>query len=195
MKSLTIAFSSCLLVSSCQSLQRNPRVTIATPMGNIEAEIYEKRAPLSAGAFLRNVDKGIYNGGRAKFYRVVRMDNQPHNTVKIEVVQGGVDRDTGDTNVPYIPHETTAVTGLTHLDGSLSMARDQPGTANTEFSICIGPQPELDFGGRRNPDGQGFAVFGRVIGGMDVVRRIQKLPETGQYLDQTVPITEVRRTH
>jgi peptidyl-prolyl cis-trans isomerase A (cyclophilin A) len=180
---------------SCQLLQRNPRVTITTPMGNIEAEIYETSAPLSAGAFLRNVDNGIYNDGRAEFYRVVHMANQPNNTVKIEVVQGGLDRETGDTSVPYVPHETTAVTGLTHLDGSLSMARDKPGTANTEFSICIGPQPELDFGGRRNPDGQGFAVFGRVIDGMDIARRIQKLPETGQYLDQTVPITAVRRSH
>lgn len=70
-----------------------------------------------------------------------------------------------------------------------------PRTANTEFSICIGPQPELDFGGRRNPDGQGFAVFGRVISGMDIARRIQQLPETRQYLDRTVPITAVRRSH
>jgi peptidyl-prolyl cis-trans isomerase A (cyclophilin A) len=194
MKFLLIALITCLVISSCQSLQPNPRVTIATPMGNIEAEIYQKRAPLSAGAFLRNVDNGIYNNGRAGFYRVVHTGNQPDNKVKIEVVQGGLDRDTGDTSVPYIPHETTAVTGLTHLDGSLSLARDEPGTANTEFSICIGPQPELDFGGRRNPDGQGFAVFGRVIAGMDIARRIQKLPETGQYLDRTVPITAVRRS-
>lgn len=193
MKALSIALIGCLLLPSCQSLSRNPRVTIATPMGDIEAEIYEDRAPLSAGAFLRNIDQGIYDDGRAGFYRVVHMKNQPHNKIRIEVVQGGVDRETGDTSVPYIPHETTAVTGLTHLDGSLSMAREEPGTANTEFSICIGPQPELDFGGRRNPDGQGFAVFGRVIKGMDVARRIQKLPETGQYLDQTVPITSVRR--
>jgi peptidyl-prolyl cis-trans isomerase A (cyclophilin A) len=182
------------MLPSCQLARRNPRVTITTPMGDIEAEIYQKRAPLSAGAFLRNVDRGIYNTGRAGFYRVVHMDNQPDNVVKIEVVQGGLDRDTGDTSVPYIPHETTAVTGLTHLDGSLSMARDAPGTANTEFSICIGPQPELDFGGRRNPDGQGFAVFGRVIAGMDIARRIQQLPETRQYLDRTVPITAVRRS-
>jgi peptidyl-prolyl cis-trans isomerase A (cyclophilin A) len=181
------------LLPSCQSPSRNPQVEIATPLGAITAEIYLAEAPLSAGAFLRNVDQGVYNRGRAGFYRVVHMDNQPDNKVRIEVVQGGVDRETGDTGVPYIPHETTAMTGLTHLDGSLSMAREEPGTANTEFSICIGPQPELDFGGRRNPDGQGFAVFGRVIDGMGVARAIQKLPETGQYLDREVPIESVKR--
>ena len=159
----------------------------------MEAEIYLDKAPVSAGAFMRNVDAGTYNDGRAAFCRVVRMDNQPDNKVKIEVVQGGVDRETGDTSVPFIPHETTAAIGLTHRDGSLSLARMEPGTANTEFSICIGPQPELDFGGRRNPDGQGFAVFGRVVKGMDIARRIQQLPDSGQYLDQPVPITSVRK--
>jgi peptidyl-prolyl cis-trans isomerase A (cyclophilin A) len=193
MKRLLYALLVCPLLPSCQSTLRNPQVEIATPLGAITAEVYLAEAPLSAGAFLRNVDQGVYNGGRAGFYRVVHMDNQPDNKVRIEVVQGGVDRETGDTSVPYIPHETTAMTGLTHLDGSLSMAREEPGTANTEFSICIGPQPELDFGGRRNPDGQGFAVFGRVIDGMDVARAIQKLPETGQYLDREVPIESVKR--
>lgn len=194
MNALASALITCLLLSSCQSPPRDPQVEIVTPLGSITAEIHLTEAPLSAGAFLRNVEKGVYNGGRANFYRVVHMGNQPDNKVKIEVVQGGIDRETGDTSVPYIPHETTKVTGLTHLDGTLSMARDAPGTANTEFSICIGPQPELDFGGRRNPDGQGFSVFGRVIGGMDVVRRIQQLPETGQYLDREVAIESVKRT-
>lgn len=189
----TTSLLACLLLPSCTSPSGNPLVTIVTPRGGIEAEIFVDRAPVSAGAFLRNVDAGIYNDGRAAFYRVVRMDNQPDNQVKIEVVQGGVDRETGDTGVPFIPHETTAVTGLTHRDGSLSLARMEPGTANTEFSICIGPQPELDFGGRRNPDGQGFAVFGQVRRGMDVARGIQRLPDTAQYLDQPVPITSIRR--
>jgi len=193
MKTLAPSLLACLLFSSCQSLQRNPQVTIATPMGELEAEIYLDKAPTSAGAFMRNVDDGVYNDGRAVFYRVVHKDNQPDNKVRIEVVQGGVDRETGDTSVPYIPHETTAMTGLTHRNGSLSLARMEPGTANTEFSICIGPQPELDFGGRRNPDGQGFAVFGQVLNGLDIVRRIQKLPESGQYLDKPVAITSVRR--
>lgn len=182
-----------LLLGACRSVEPNPRVTIVTGRGEIEAEIFLDRAPVSAAAFLANVDQGVYNDGRAEFYRVVHIANQPRNQVKIEVVQGGVDRETGDTRTPYIPHETTAVTGLTHRDGSLSLAREEPGSANTEFSICIGAQPELDFGGRRNPDGQGFAVFGQVRQGMEVVRRIQRLPETGQYLDQAVPIRSIRR--
>ena len=118
------------------------------------------------------------------------MDNNP---VPIEVIQGGVDRETGDLSVPFVAHETTAQTGLTHLDGTISLARQEPGTANTEFAICIGPQPELDFGGKRNPDGQGFSVIGRVISGMDIVRSIQTLPETGQYLDKEVPISKIIR--
>lgn len=183
----------CLSLACCASVAPNPRVTIATPEGDLVAAIHVDRAPISARAFLRNVDAGVYNDGRAAFYRVVRPDNQPHNKVKIEVLQGGVNRETGDTRVPRIPHESTASTGLTHRDGSLSLAREEPGTANSEFSICIGPQPELDFGGRRNPDGQGFAVFGQLIQGMDIVKRIQQLPDTGQYLDRPVPITSIRR--
>jgi peptidyl-prolyl cis-trans isomerase A (cyclophilin A) len=179
--------------SACEPHNENPRVVVATSLGDIAADVYLDQAPVTATAFLKNVDDGIYNDGRAEFYRVVHMENQPDNPVRIEVVQGGVDRETGDTSVSCIPHETTAETGLTHLDGSLSMAREEPGTANTEFAICVGAQPELDYGGRRNPDGQGFAVFGRVTKGMEVVRRIQKQTETVQYLDRPVKITSIRR--
>jgi peptidyl-prolyl cis-trans isomerase A (cyclophilin A) len=182
-----------LLLLGCTSPSENPLVVIETPVGEIRAEIFLNEAPISATAFLRNVDNGVYSDGRAEFYRVVHKNNQPDNRVRIEVIQGGVDRETGDTSVPYIEHETTAETGLSHLDGSLSMAREEPGTANTEFAICIGDQPELDFGGRRNPDGQGFAVFGKIVTGMDLVRDIQKLPETGQYLDHAVSIASIRR--
>ena len=194
MRSLAVAFIVLLPFSGCGDRAGNPHVIIATPMGDIRAEIYLDQAPVTAKAFLRNVDAGIYSDGGADFYRVVHMDNQPDNQVRIDVVQGGVDRETGDTSVPYIPHETTKETKLTHLDGSLSMAREEPGTANTEFAICIGAQSELDFGGRRNPDGQGFAVFGKVVEGMEVVRSIQMFPETGQYLDTAVSITSIRRS-
>ena len=94
---------------------------------------------------------------------------------------------------PAIDHETTEMTGLRHLDGTVSMARSKPGSATSSFFICIGPQPELDFGGRRNPDGQGFAAFGRVVGGMDVVRTIHALPSKGQQLDPPIKILTVRR--
>ena len=94
-----------------------------------------------------------------------------------------------------IRHETTRETGLRHLDGVISMARMGPGTANTEIFICIGDQPELDFGGKRNPDGQGFGAFGRVVEGMEVVRRIQAKEADGQYFseDERVVIVEIRR--
>lgn len=93
--------------------------------------------------------------------------------------------------MPPIKHETTAETGILHGDGVISMARAEPGTASSEFFICIGDQPELDYGGMRNPDGQGFAAFGKVIEGMDVVRKIQSLKDEGQMLKEKVDITSV----
>ena len=71
------------------------------------------------------------------------------------------------------------------------MARNEPGSASSEFFICIGDQPELDFGGKRNPDGQGFAAFGKVIRGIDIVRKIQNQPAKGQWLYPEIVINEV----
>lgn len=182
---LTIAVA---LLSGCKKAQ-NPRVVFETPAGDITVEIYEDKAPVTAGNFLKLVDGGAYNTGDAVFYRVVRMDNQ-QNAVKIEVIQGGLnDRESNAS----IQHETTAQTGVRHLDGVISMARSEPGTASSEFFICIGDQPELDFGGKRNPDGQGFAAFGRVIDGMEIVKQIQRMCDTAQYLLEPVPITKVIR--
>ncbi|HET53584.1 MAG TPA: peptidylprolyl isomerase, partial [Ignavibacteria bacterium] len=124
----------------------------------------------------------------AGFYRTVRKNNQPNNNFKIEVIQGGLFSDEEIKKHPGIRHETTQETGIKHLDGTISMARNEPGTASTEFFICIGNQPELDFGGKRNADGQGFAAFGKVIKGMDVVRKIQQLPDENQYLKEPVRI-------
>ena len=92
-----------------------------------------------------------------------------------------------------VAHETTAQTGILHTDGVISMARDAPGTATTEIFICVGDQPSLDFGGMRNPDGQGFAAFGRVVSGMDVVRAIHQSPAGGQTLTPPVAITAMTR--
>ncbi len=169
-----------------------PRVRLETPLGVIEVEVYPERAPVTAANFLHYADEGLF--AEASFYRVVRLDNQPDDEVRIEVVQGGVRRLPPEQRVPPIAHETTAATGLRHRDGTLSMARSRPGTASSEFFICIGDQPELDFGGRRNPDGQGFAAFGRVVESMAVVRLIQALePDGGQYLREPVPITRATR--
>lgn len=170
----------------------NPKVAIQTDRGVIVVEIYERQAPLTAANFLRYVDEGLFDG--ATFYRVVRPDNQPGNAVKIEVVQGGLEFSSGRRTFPPVEHETTAKTGILHRDGVISMARDAPGTASSEFFICVGDQPELDFGGKRNPDGQGFAAFGRVVEGMDIVRKIQRQPADGQRLIKRIVIRNISRT-
>ena len=121
------------------------------------------------------------------------MTNQPTNDVKIQVVQAQADTSRRRQYFPAIPLERTRDTGLRHLDGSLSMARNGPDTARDSFSICIGDQPEMDFGGKRNPDGQGFAVFGKVIVGMDVARRIQAGEANGQQLRKPVKILRTTR--
>lgn len=170
-----------------------PHVLVVTDRGELELELFPQQAPITVANFLRYVDRGIYDTG-ATFYRVVRPDNQPGHPVPIEVIQGGLTiEDEHPRRLAPIEHETTEDTGLRHRDGTVSMARNAPGSASSEIFICVGDQPELDFGGRRNPDGQGFAAFGRVVRGMDVVHAIQKLPDRDQMLVEPVKILEVRR--
>ncbi|GAB3913569.1 peptidylprolyl isomerase [Larkinella knui] len=164
------------------------RVRLETDAGSIVLELYADKAPGTVANFLRYVDEKRYDGSR--FYRVVRLDNQASSPVKIEVIQGGLQNDT-TRRLPPIPQETTQKTGLRHVNGTLSLARSQPDSGTSEFFICINEQPELDFGGKRNPDGQGFAAFGRVVDGMDVVRRIQQ-GETGSDARSQVLIKPVR---
>ncbi|WP_159467483.1 peptidylprolyl isomerase [Dyadobacter sp. 3J3] len=151
------------------------KILVETEMGNIVLQLNPEKAPLTSSNFLRYVNANRYDA--ATFYRTVRMDNQANKKIKIEVIQGGLGDDS-TKNFPRIKHESTNITGLKHLNGTLSMARNVPGSAGSEFFICINDQPELDFGGKRNPDGQGFAAFGEVISGMDVVKKIQTR-ETG----------------
>jgi peptidyl-prolyl cis-trans isomerase A (cyclophilin A) len=167
------------------------RVVIETEAGDIHVTLEDEKAPVTVANFLRYVDAGMYDGGR--FHRVVRMDNQPNDTIRIEVIQGGVNLDRMTENGPPIPLERTSVTDLRHLDGTISMARFQPDTAVSDFFICIGDQPELDFGGKRNPDGQGFAAFGQVTQGMDAVRAIQSGETDGQTLIFPARINAIRR--
>jgi peptidyl-prolyl cis-trans isomerase A (cyclophilin A) len=145
-----------------------PHIVIYTVHGIIELVVNLDQAPLTAGNFLEYVDRRLFDEGQ--FYRSVAPDNDV-NPVKISVIQGGV---VDNAKVlPPIPHESTRQTGLRHLDGTVSAARGALGSGTAgAFFICIGDQPQLDFGGRRNPDGQGFAAFGRVVGGMDVVHEI-----------------------
>jgi peptidyl-prolyl cis-trans isomerase A (cyclophilin A) len=162
-----------------------------TEAGIIEVRIDSASAPITATNFLRYVDASLYEGGT--FYRVVRANNQPDDSIKIEVIQGGMDPERQDRAFDAIRLEGTDSTGLRHLDGTISMARAGPHTARSSFFICIGDQPELDAGGRRNSDGFGFAAFGQVTSGMDVVRSIQAEPADGQLLVAPILIRSVSR--
>jgi peptidyl-prolyl cis-trans isomerase A (cyclophilin A) len=164
-------------------------VLIRTDMGDIRVELYPKKAPVTVSNFLSHVENGDYTN--SVFYRVVRLDNQDQSKVKIQVIQGGLFNDEVLDTIGPIKHETTKETGILHTDGVISMARNQPGSASTEFFICLGDQPSLDYGGERNPDLQGFAAFGKVTEGMDVARAIQALPDEDQYLKKQVLIREI----
>ena len=170
---------------------RTLRVLIETELGNIEAEVDAGHAPITAANFLKYVDGGFYGGGQ--FYRTVKPFNQPDERVKIEVVQAGINPARRNEAFLPIPLERTSVTGLSHKHGTLSMARGRPDSATSDFFICIGDQPSLDFGGERNPDGQGFAAFGQVTKGMDTVHKIQAAPAKGQTLSPPIRILSVRR--
>jgi len=188
-----IPFLILTLLWGCNPRQ-NPQVLISTELGDIIIELYADKAPITTANFLQYVDSEKFNE-LACFYRVVRPDNQPNNPIKIEVIQGGFATDSliEKHQLQPIKHETTKETGVLHLNGTISMARLETGTASSEFFICIGDQPELDFGGKRNPDGQGFAAFGRVIEGMDVVKKIQQLEDLDQYLKKPIFIEEIMR--
>lgn len=180
-----------VLIFGSLSCSRNssPKVLIKTQMGDLLVEVYPDLAPVTANNFLNHVAHGTYTN--SLFYRVVRMDNQPQSRVKIEVIQGGLFEDNLIEAQTPIVHETTEASGILHTNGIISMARVEPGSATTEFFICIGDQPSLDFGGDRNPDGQGFAAFGKVIRGMEVAKAIQELADDNQYLIEKIVIREI----
>lgn len=165
-------------------------IVFQTALGDIHAMLYCRQAPVTCNNFLAYIDLIGEKGGT--FYRTVTLDNQPNNRVRIEVIQGGFHAGSLDSaDIIPIPLERTSLTGLRHLNGTLSMARSDPDSGTTEFFICIGDQPSLDFGGQRNPDGQGFAAFGRVIRGMDIVKKIQLSPSDGQSLNPPVRIIKI----
>ena len=179
-----LAILSPFLPASAQ--QKNPHVILHTQLGDIEIELDPVHAPATTANFLRYVNGGFYSGGF--FHRTVTMQNQPTDSVKIEVIQGGINPSRRSDGFPPIALERTNTTGLHHIDGAISMARSSPNSASSDFFICIGAQPELDFGGKRNADGQGFAAFGHVVRGMDIARKIHASPQQGQSLTPPVPI-------
>jgi len=190
---LKILLSAALIVATGLGVQPDLiTVVIETSAGVIEVAVDPVRAPITTANFLRYVDAGMYDGGR--FHRAVRRDNQARQDVLIEVIQGGRDpgRAKSARGFGPIPLERTSVTTLTHVDGAISMARGNTAdSGSSDFFLCVGPQPALDFGGARAADGQGFAAFGRVTTGLDVVRRIQagRTNDREQLLE---PITIVR---
>lgn len=171
----------------------NPHVEISTTFGDVEIELFSKQAPVSVAAFLSYIDSGYYD--RASFYRVLREEDQPSYAFKSEIIQGGIWKANNKllSKIPPIKHETTAQSGLSHKNGTVSFARQEPGTANTEFFICIGDQLGYDFGGDNNPDGQGYAAFGRVVRGMNVVKRMFEAPERDGQLTPQIFITDIRK--
>ncbi|MBE1608891.1 peptidylprolyl isomerase [Actinopolymorpha pittospori] len=175
-----------------------PVVVIETTLGSIEVELDAGAAPITTANFLFRLDSGLYDGGR--MHRTVTLENQTSisgktvdTSVAIEVIQGGADPGKIAEELQPIPLERTSVTGLRHIDGAISMARGGTDTAKEQFFICVGDQPSLDFGGLRNPDGQGFAAFGHVTSGMDVVHAIHQSPQDGQRLDPPIKIRKVFR--
>ncbi len=192
---LSLFVMACLPAGAAHHL--NVTVVMNTSQGEIQIELFTEKAPVTTSNFLKLVDGGHFDG--TSFYRVVTYENDNGNP-KIEVIQGGL----GDRESPFEPiaHETTKESGIPHTDGVISMARGDVGTASSEFFICIGDQPGLDYGKVRNPDEQGFAAFGKVIEGMDVVRKINGSPADapsdseytkGQILAEPVVISSVRR--
>lgn len=162
-----------LILTGCTSGNKSENtVIIETGYGDIEIELYPDKAPKTVAAFLKYVDEGLYKNG--SFYRVLKNDNVPseYNT---GLIQGGINTTNGSKQIALqgTPHESPRVTGLTHESGVISMARTTPGTATSEFFICIGDQKQFDSSRRGNADGQGYAAFGKVTKGMDVVKKIQ----------------------
>jgi len=177
---------------ACKPQSNSKYIIMATWAGDIEIELFPEKAPKTVAAFLSYMDSGFYE--KSAFYRILSRDNQATGANAAELIQGGVYlSEVNRDYLPGIPHESTSQTGLKHQHGTLSMARQEPGTATTEFFICIGENPGFDFGGKSNPDGQGYAAFGRVVRGMDVVMKIYERPERDQEFTPPVLIKQIFR--
>ena len=187
---LVASLSACLIRPQ-PDLPTLPRVQLRTDAGDIVIEVDTLRAGVSARNFLRYVDGGFYSGGQ--FQRRVAQSNEPNVTVPIEIIQASIDSSRMSQGFGTIPLETTNQTGIHHGAGCVSFAREASSAATSDFFICVSDQPELDYGGKGNADGQGYAAFGRVVQGMEVVRKIHRSPTQGQRLTPTIRIVEAKR--
>ena len=187
-----LIFCAMLFIACHQPEYKNPHILISTQLGDIEVELFLHQAPKTVAAFLSYIDSGFYT--KTSFYRVLKTEELPtaNNT---GIIQGGIWQTNAakKATVPGIEHEATKQTGLTHQSGTISLARTKPGSANTEFFICIGDQSPFDFGRRGTEDGQGFAAFGKVFKGMDIVRKIQAQKSHGDKSDVKIEIKKITR--
>lgn len=178
-----------LLFCCCFGYSQHTVIThIITSMGTIEVALYPEKAPETVKNFLQYVNNGLYD--HTNFFRVCTKENEAGRDIMIEVIQGGIISE--ELLFAPIAMETTQKTGIKHENGTISMARGTPDSAQSSFFICINAQPELDFAGKRNPDGQGFAAFGKVTKGMDVVLKIQSLENEEQQLITPVQIETIK---
>jgi len=168
-------------------------VALTTPLGRIVIALETQRAPITSANFLRYVDQKLYNG--ASFYRASRPPNATSDSYGL--VQGGL-RNLPERLLPPIAHESTKQTGLRHLNGTISMGRNAPGTAQADWFICLGDQRYLDADDQQ----PGFAAFGQVTEGLEIVKQILVMPTDpnagtgsmkGEILRDPVAITTARR--
>jgi peptidyl-prolyl cis-trans isomerase A (cyclophilin A) len=191
---MTRSFLVCLFyifILSCNyPAYKEPHIVIETTLGDIEVELYPAKAPKTVAAFLSYTDSGYFKN--SAFYRVLNTVDMSGNGYGI--IQGGISQTNEKMydNIPGIIHESTKQTGLSHTNGTISLARTTPGTASTEFFICIGDQTQFDEGGGAG-DNKGFAAFGKVFNGMDIVRKIQAEPSHGEAFNESVKIKNIKR--
>lgn len=192
MKKFFFCFLLAFSVSCSLPHYKNPHILIDTQFGDIEVELYPGQAPKTVAAFLSYIDSGFY--GNSSFYRVIKTEELPTDN-NTGLIQGGIWQTNPGKKItlPGIDHENTKQTGLSHLSGTISLARTTTGSANTEFFICIGNQTTLDYGNSGTEDGQGFSAFGKVFKGMPIVRKIQAQNSHGDTFDEKIVIKKIIR--
>ncbi len=182
-----------LAIVSCKNNRTgNPVIEIQTSVGDILVELYPDKAPKTCAAFLSYVDDKLYDN--ASFYRVLNRENQSSDAFKSELIQGGIwEKNSDKAQTLQIQHESTNLTNILHERGTISLARQDTGTAGSEFFILLKDDATYDYGGEANPDKQGYAAFGKVIEGMDIVYKIYDRPVSGQRFQRSVPIYKIKR--
>jgi peptidyl-prolyl cis-trans isomerase A (cyclophilin A) len=186
----TILLCLCSLLSCSEKKSGANTIVIDTEYGEITVALDPEKAPKTVAAFLKNVDAGIYANG--SFYRVLKQEDLPKEYNQ-GLIQGGVFQSKPGLATAMIEHESPKQTGLSHLSGTISMARTKPGTASSEFFICVGDQPQFDSSSRGQSDGLGYAAFGKVTTGMEVVRDIQAAKSEGESFNSPIKIKSIKR--